>query len=137
MNRTSTTRLSLASALAMVLLSVVQGCSTGPEDLDLAGTWTGTTSLPDDHATTLELARAGVTIAGTMEISGLMNQAFVGTLDEGRRAIDWALDVGCEAWSGSLDINSDSDRLSGPVMRDASACTSGTDLAGTMAVSKQ
>lgn len=130
-------RLSGSLGLAAVLALTAHGCSTGPQVLELSGTWTGTALLPDPYPTTLALTQSGNTIAGTIEIVGILERAFVGTLDEGARTIDWAVFDGCEEWSGTFSVDSDGTEMSGPVLNDLSDCPSGADSSGTISVTKQ
>lgn len=123
---------------AALLALALSACSTGPESLDLAGTWTGTALLPNAYATTLALTRSGNTVAGTIQITGLLNQAFVGSLDESARTIEWTVFDGCEEWSGTLTVDSDATDMSGPVLNDLSSCSPpGTNSSGTISLTKQ
>jgi hypothetical protein len=122
--------------LAFIAL-FASACGTGPDDLAIAGTWQGTALLPASVTTSLTLTQAGNTIGGTIQISGFLDRALIGTLDESARTIEWLVFAGCEEWNGTFTITSDGSEMSGPVQGDFSNCSLGNDVSGTISVSKQ
>jgi hypothetical protein len=130
-----------ASRLALLAMVAVLGSacgdSTGPNELALAGAWQGTALLPGAFATGMELTQSGNTIAGTLEILGVLDEAFVGTLNPTLRTVAWQVFSGCELWSGTFTMSSDGSQMSGPIQSDLSSCPSGTDSNGTVSVTKQ
>ena len=119
-----------------VLAFFASACSTGPERLDLSGTWQGTTLLPSALSTTVSIVSSGSTFTGSITIEGLLDAPFVGTVNETTRVVTWNVVSGCEQWSGTLDVNVDGTEMSGPVLRDVSACGSGDNATGTITLSK-
>jgi len=126
----------LRTALFIVLALFAPACGTGPEDLSIAGTWQGTALVPTAVTANLSLTQSGNTIGGTIQIEGFLNEAFVGTLNDVARTIVWLLFAGCEEWSGTFTVTSDGSEMSGPVLGDFSRCSSGSDVDGTVSVSK-
>lgn len=120
------------------LAAVLSACSTGPDRLTVDGTWEGTALLPNAYTTTLTLLQSGATITGTLDIAGVLDQAFVGTLDESTRVLQWTVFDGCEHWTGTFTVDADGTGMAGPVTGDLSACAPpGTNISGTITLSKQ
>ena len=130
-----TPRLALLATVA--LIGSACGNSTGPDELALAGTWQGTALLPGAFTTQMVLTQSGNTIGGTLEILGVLDEPFVGTLTPTERTVAWQVFSGCEVWSGTFTMSADGSQMSGPIQSDVSGCTSGIDSNGTISVTKQ
>ena len=123
-------------ALMPGLMLLASACSTGPERLDLTGTWEGTTLLTDPFMATLSIVQSGATLTGNLTIAELLDGPFVGAVNETTRVLTWNVFSGCEQWSGTFDVNSDGTEMAGPVLNDVSACGTGSDSSGTITLSK-
>ena len=133
-SRSKTVRWSLVSGL----LLIASACGTGPDDLVFAGTWQGTAQLPNAFTTTLTLTQSGNTLGGNIQITGELNQSFIGTWDPTARTVEWIVFDGCEEWTGTFAVTADGSQMSGPVLNDLSGCLPpGNDRMGTISVSKQ
>lgn len=129
--------MSHGTGLMVLVALVASACGTGPDDSSVAGTWRGVASLPATSTTNLSLTQSGNTVGGTIDISGILTSAIVGTFSASARTVDWLVFAGCEQWTGLFTISSDGSEMSGPVEGDFSSCASGSDISGTISVSRQ
>ncbi|MGD2047303.1 MAG: hypothetical protein PVH96_13900 [Gemmatimonadota bacterium] len=118
-------------------LLAAAACGTGPDRVDLGGTWHGTTLLPNAYSTTFTVIQSGTTISGNVSIVGVLNETFVGTFHEHTLTVAWAAQNGCEDWSGTFAVDSEGSEMSGPVVADYSGCSPArNDDSGTISLSK-
>lgn len=127
-----------AARLAVVVLLTAACNGTGPQHVDIGGTWQGTAALPEAYATTLTVIQSGTTISGGIEIAGLLDETFAGTFHENVLTVSWSTQSGCEDWSGTFTVDPESSEMSGPVTADRSRCgSSATDLGGSITLSRR
>lgn len=124
-------------ALAAVTALVVAACGTGPDSIDLGGTWHGTALLPNAYSTTFTVIQSGTTISGNITIAGVLDENWAGTFHENTLTATWSAQAGCEAWSGTFTVDPEGADMSGPVHADYSGCSPArNDDSGTISLSK-
>ena len=136
----STYRRSVALMAALTLGAVACSDSTGPEEgaLNVSGSWSGTSLLPNGRSTQLSLIQNGTSISGTAKVSGAFPAAGLainGEFQSSNRRVTWVALHDCEIWAVVLTVNSAGTEMSGAVQIDRSACVPAQSSgSGTMTV---
>lgn len=131
--------LALALLLSLSLLPTACSSSTGPSAPNIKGTWAG--SVFKNSVNLTISTESGGTVSGTIMVTGATTvggDPFNGQLDSATRQLTWTMNVGCQAWSGTLDVSSNGSQMSGPASVDESTCNPPAALEqSTMSLNKQ
>jgi hypothetical protein len=133
-------RARLVGFLGLAAALVATGCSDvgGPDDqtnraANVAGSWSGSTIFGSNGFTTsVSLQQRDRAVTGEMTIAGAFRDApLVGEIDDFNR-FTWAVNRGCEVWSGVMTIEASQIEMAGPVLLDGSRCPVITTESATM-----
>jgi hypothetical protein len=140
---TRTVRL-LQGVAAVAMLAGAMGCSDNPAGpsgggATVAGTWFGTANFPNGFGARMTLQQNSNAVTGIMTLSGTyVDQPLTGTYAPGTRTFNWAVNDGCERWSGQLTLDAAGSRLTGTIALDGRGCVPQVvDESGTLTIDKQ
>jgi len=119
-------RLAVSIGVAALLTGACGSSPSAPspsQATSVAGTWDGTTLLPNAYSTTLTLQQSGGSVSGRMRIAGVMGESpITGTVASGGRTLTWRVNYNCEVWTGDLALDGGGLRLEGLLFVDRRGC---------------
>ena len=133
---------SVAMMVAITLGAAACSDSTGPDEaeLNVSGSWSGISLLPNGRTTQLSLTQNGTSITGNAKVSGAFPAAGLainGEIQSANRRVSWVALRECEIWAVVLNVNAAGDEMSGVVQIDRSACVPAqSNGSGTMTLTR-